>query len=305
MERRFIIDQSLDLDAVLDGTQDYRWRKLTDDWRSGVLDENLIHIRQNDCGVEYRAHSNLDALLRSYFRLDDDTNAIYAGISSRDDRVAGLVKEYPHLRILRQPDPWECMVAYICSSNNNVGRIRAIIENIAAKLGKPVELDGDVRHAFPTPEMVLRAGVDPLEELHLGLDRHSKIVAAARRILDGELDLRRLAQPHVPHAEAKAQLMECYGIGAKIADCIALFALDKMAAFPIDVHVRRAVAGYFPNQKRPSDQVIVQWAQDRFGEYAGYANQFLFRWQFYAKQQANATGPATGGGVLTHDGFVA
>ena len=285
MEWRLIIDQPLDLDAVLDGTQDYRWRKLADGWRSGVLDENLIHIRQNDRGVEYRAHTDLDALLISYFRLDDDTDTIYAGISSCDDRVAGLVKENPHLRILRQPDPWECMVAYICSSNNNVKRISTIIEAIAVKLGKPVELDGEARHTFPTPEMVLRAGVDPLEELHLGLDRHSRIVAAARRILDGKLDLRRLAQPQVPHAEAKGQLMECRGIGAKIADCIALFALDKMAAFPIDVHVRRAVEGYFPNQKRPSDKAIVQWAQDRFGEYAGYANQFLFRWQFYAKQQ--------------------
>ena len=283
MEWRLIIDQPLDLDAVLDGTQDYRWRKLADGWRSGVLDENLIHIRQNDRGVEYRAHTDLDALLISYFRLDDDTDAIYAGISSRDDRVAGLVKEYPHLRILRQPDPWECMVAYICSSNNNVKRISNIIEAIAVKLGKPVELDGEARHTFPTPEMVLRAGVGPLEKLHLGLDRHRKIVDAARRILDGKLDLRRLAQPQVPHAEAKGQLMECHGIGAKIADCIALFALDKMAAFPIDVHVRRAVEGYFPNQKRPSDKAIVQWAQDRFGEYAGYANQFLFRWQFYKR----------------------
>ena len=77
MKRRLIIDQPLDLDAVLDGTQDYRWRELADGWRSGVLDENLVHIRQNDRGVEYRAHTDLDALLRSYFRLDDDTDAIY------------------------------------------------------------------------------------------------------------------------------------------------------------------------------------------------------------------------------------
>ena len=222
----------------------------------------------------------LDALLSSYFRLADNMDAIYAGIASYDDKVAGLVKEYPHLRIMRQPDPWECMVAYICSSNNNVAHISMIVEKIAEKLGQPVELDGKVRHTFPTPEVVLNAGVGSLEELGLGLNRHSKIVAAAQRICDGELDLRWLAQPQVPYAEAKAQLVACQGIGPKIADCIALFALDKMQAFPVDVHVRKAVAGYFQGQKQPTNKALVAWAQNRFGEYAGYANQLLFQWHF-------------------------
>ena len=70
--------------------------------------------------------------------------------------------------------------------------------------------------------------------------------------------------------------MGCYGIGAKVADCIALFALDKMEAFPVDVWVERAMATYFPSQQQPTDENLVMWAQDRFGKYAGYANQFLF-----------------------------
>ena len=78
--------------------------------------------------------------------------------------------------------------------------------------------------------------------------------------------------------------MECHGIGPKVADCIALFSLDKMEAFPVDVHVRRAVEGYFQSLGRPSEKSIVKWAQDRFGEYAGYANQFLFHQQFNAQQ---------------------
>ena len=246
MTRRLDVDRPFDLDVVLDGTQDFRWRRWNDDWKSGVLDGNLVHIRQVRGGVEYRAASDLDALLRSYFRLDDDIVAIHDDLSARDERIARLVRKYPHLRVLRQPDPWECVVAYICSATNNVSRISTIVEKIAETLGRQLRLDSEVRHTFPTPDAVLEAGVDPLKQLGLGMDRHTKIVAAAERIRDGRLDLRRLSQPDVCYAEAKRRLMACYGIGEKVADCISLFALDKMEAFPVDRWVERAMKSYFP-----------------------------------------------------------
>ena len=276
MERELIIDQSFDLNMCLHMGQDFRWRKMGGGWHSGVLRGNLIHIRQEGRKLEYRAHSDLSGLLTSYFRLDDDTDAIYADISSIDDRVASLVKKYQGLRILRQPDPWECMVAYICSATNSVGRISSIVEKIAEELGKPVELEGEVRHTFPTPDMVIEAGVGRLESLSLGLNRHNKIIAAAERIRGSKLDLCQLSHPDVSYAEAKRRLMGCRGIGPKIADCICLFALDKTEAFPVDRWVERATERYFPPQERPFGEDLVMWAQDRFGNNAGYANQFLF-----------------------------
>ena len=276
MTRQLIIDKPFDLDAILDGTQDFRWCPWKDDWYSGVLNGNLIHIRQVGSVVEYQAESDLHALLRSYFRLDDDIYAIRADISARDKKIAKLVEEYPHLRVLRQPDPWECTVAYICSAANNVSRIRTIVESVAETLGHPVELEGEVRHTFPTPDMMLEAGVRPLAELGLGMDRHSKIIAAAERIRDGKLDLHYLSQPQVCYAEAKRRLMGCYGIGDKVADCISLFALGKMEAFPVDRWVERAMAGYFLCQEQPTGDELVMWAQDYFGKNAGYANQLLF-----------------------------
>ena len=247
LSRRLDVDRPFDLDQILDGTQDFRWRPRKDDWHSGVLDGKLVHLRQVDGDVEYRAHSDLDTLLHSYFRLDDDVSAIHADLSARDEKMARLVRKYPHLRVLRQPDPWECMVAYICSATNNVNRIGAIVEKVAETLGHEVELDGELRHTFPTPDEVLQVGLKPLEELGLGMDRHSKIVAAADRIRDGRLDLCRLSQPGVCYAEAKRRLMACYGIGDKVADCISLFALNKMEAFPVDRWVERAMAFYFPD----------------------------------------------------------
>ena len=276
MARHLDVGCDFDLDAVLDGTQDFRWRPWRDGWHSGVLDGNLVHVRQVDGRLEYGAASDSDTLLRSYFRLDEDIDAVRAEVSSRDNHVALLAEKHPHLRVLRQPDPWECTVAYICSATNNVKRMSAIVENIAKKLGNRVELDGDVRHTFPTHDVVLEAGVDRLAALNLGLKRHEKIVDAAERIRDGKLDLRGLAEPGVCYAEAKRRLMGCHGIGDKIADCIALFALDKTEAFPVDTWVWRATERYFPPGEQPEGDELVMWAQDYFGKHAGYANQLLF-----------------------------
>ena len=292
MEKHQLIIQSdkhpFDLKTIANLGQDFRWRELGDGRYSVVLDGNLIHMRQNDRGVEYitDSNSNVNDLLHLYFRLDDDIDAIYDYISSQCDTVARLVEKYPSHRILRQPDRWECMVAYICSAPNSVKNIIKSVESIACSIGKPLELNGETRHAFPTPEMVLVAGVGPLEELRLGLDRHSKIIAAAKRVVAGELDLHSLAKPDVCYAEAKRQLMQkcsashkvANGIADKVANCIALFSLDKMEAFPVDRHIQNAVQECGCSPPPPcSEKAIVKWAQERFGKRAGYANQLLFK----------------------------
>ena len=98
---------------------------------------------------------------------------------------------------------------------------------------------------------------------------------ASVAVLEGRLDLDALIE--MPYPEAKAALMERRGIGSKIADCIAVFSLEKLEAFPIDVWVRRALGEwYFPEQKTPPDRVLLEWAQERFGRYGGYAQQYLF-----------------------------
>ena len=274
------IDQPFDLAESLESGQAHRWKNLGDGWYSSVLGQWLIHIRQVAQGVEYSAAgpgnavdaAALPDLLRSYFRLDDDIDTIYADIC-RDRRVAEMVARYPGLRILRQ-DPWECTVAFICSATSNIPRIHQNMEAIADSLGHPLELDGEVRHTFPSADQLASAGEGFLRELGLGF-RAPYVVAAAQRVYDGELDLHELVR--LPYPETKSRLMECYGIGAKIADCIAVFSLEKLQAFPVDVWVRRALAEwYFPMQKKPPDRAMVEWAQDHFGQYAGYSQQYLF-----------------------------
>ena len=277
------INHPFDLAKTLDGSQDFRWHPLDDGWHSGVLDGNLVHLRQNVDTLEYHAHTNLDTLLNSYFRLNEDLDAVYSTLSALDPYIATLANEYPHLRLLRQPDPWECTVSYICSANNNVPRIRNIVEGIAQKLGKRLELNGDIRYTFPTPEAVLQADPESLRAMRLGLDHHTKIIEAAQRICMGELDLQRLTQPDTAYVAAKRQLMQCRGIGPKIADCIALFSLNKLEAFPVDTHIKKAATRhFFESQPPPTDPHLVTWAQDYFDVNAGYANQLLFQSQWGA-----------------------
>ena len=102
------------------------------------------------------------------------------------------------------------------------------------------------------------------------------IIQAAKLIHDGNLDLHRLAQPDIPYHEAISQLTDLYCVGPKIANCVALFALNKTDAFPVDSRVRTTVKRLYPSHTRSTDADIVSWAQDLFGHHAGYANQFLY-----------------------------
>lgn len=273
------------LGDVLNGTQDFRWCRRDDGWYCGVLAGYHIHVRQSGNVLEYysSSDSDLNSLLHSYFRLDDPIDDIYTDLSSRDQKIAGLIAKYPWLRIMRQPDPWECMAAFLCSRRVSPPRIAERVERMAEKLGDPLELNGEVRYTFPAPEKFLVAGVEELKGLQLGLPGvPCYIIAAAERICDGKLDLYELAQPEVSYGEARLRLTDCDGIGSKIADCIALFSLDRMNAFPVDSRVRTAVKAYYsvPGLEKKSlesiDRAIAKWAQDLFSPYAGYANQFLY-----------------------------
>ena len=269
----------LNLQNCLEGRQDFRWRKLPDAYHSVVLNGILVHTRQSEDRLTYRStpDADLSCLLRSYFRLDDDLYAIYSEIAARDHHIAKLIQKYPCVRLMRQPDPWECLVSYICSARAAPPRITQRVETIATQLGRPLTLNAETRHTFPDPATVLTAGVDQLRKLGLGFQRvpHA-IIQAAKLIHDGHLDLHRLAQPDIPYHEVISQLTGLYCVGPKIANCIALFALNKTEAFPVDSRVRTTVKKLYPSLTRSTDADIITWAQDLFGHHAGYANQFLY-----------------------------
>ena len=272
---KLTINQPFDLSSSLESGQSHRWVK-SDSWYIGVVLGNLVKIRQIEDKIEWHSapssEEDILPLLKDYFRLDDDLNKIYGEIT-QDDRVSEMVAKFPGLRLLRQ-DPWECTIAFICSANSNIPRIHRVIENLSNTFGTQLELDGHIRHSFPSPQELVLAGEQKVRELGLGF-RAPYVDNATQLVNANQRDLQSLI--HMPYELAKKCLMECPGIGPKIADCILVFSLEKMEAFPIDVWVRRALGDwYFPNQKTPSNQVLQSWAQNYFGSYGGYAQQYLF-----------------------------
>ena len=273
------VNQPFDLVSSLESGQAHRWaypKDGDDGWYTGVVRENLVRIRQTDDRVEFRCGPSDEAAfaprLAEYFRFDDDISKIY-DVINQDERVAAMVRQYPGLRVLRT-EPWECLVAFICSATSNIPRIHQNMESISRAFGSPVSLNGWTRHTFPTPVDLAEAGEAELRRLGLGF-RAPYVHLASVAVLEGRLDLDALIE--MPYTEAKAALMERRGIGSKIADCIAVFSLEKLEAFPIDVWVRRALGEwYFPEQKTPPDRVLLEWAQEHFGRYGGYAQQYLF-----------------------------
>ena len=319
---RLQIRQPFDLVSSLESGQAHRWRRGGETglgpedglWHLGVIygyliKIRLIKIRQRaggdpagcPCVLEVNSAPGagpecLEPLLQSYFRLDDDIEAIYREIIG-DPRVAAMVSRYTGLRLLRT-EPWECLISFICSANSNIPRIHANIEAVSEAFGQPLTLDGHTRYTFPSPERLAEAGEAALRGLGLGF-RAPYVAQAALIVARGELDLESLR--HMPYRDAKDLLMELPGVGPKIADCVLLHSLDKLEAFPIDVWVRRALAEwYFPStdsgpgqgKKPPPDRVMLEWALEHFGPYAGYAELYLFHGRrLNNKEQGRPTAP--------------
>ena len=296
------IAQPFDLELSLTMGQAFRWRPLTDGWFSGVLGDCLVHIRRTDSGVEYRAggadgavDSDLSEPLRRYFRLDTDhIGAIYADLAARDPQLKPLISAYRGMRILRQ-EPWECLVSYICSRSNSIGNISANVETIAEFKGRKAAVAGEERFLFPTAADLFNAGKAALQDLKLIGRRHPgpAIFDAARRVVSGQLQLDEMAGQGCGYAQVIAELKQIDGVGHKIADCVALFALNEMGAFPYDRWVHRAMTQWYDDFPAPKGhrvptnrehRGIADWAARRFGPYAGYAGQYLF----YRQRQAAA-----------------
>ena len=267
-------DRPLDLASTLESGQAHRWLKESQ-WYHGVIFNNLVLLKQTSLGIEFHSspddEERFEPLLRDYLRLQDDLGEIYRCINI-DQRISSAIDRYRGMRLLRQ-EPWECLIAFICSANSNIPRISATMETLARSFGAPLELEGMVRYTFPTAEALSQAGEGCLRALGLGF-RAKYVAGAADTVARGNLDL--LALREAPYEEAKETLLALPGVGEKVADCVLAFSLDKLEAFPIDRWVRRALEEWYLNGQHLSYAKLRDWAVEHFGPYAGYAQQYLF-----------------------------
>ena len=270
------IEQPFDLGASLESGQAFRWRRVGD-WYYGVLFDSIVRVRQIDGGIDFATEpedeETMAPKLWDYLGLDADLTPIYEGFAT-DDRLSDAVNRYAGMRILRQ-EPWECLVGFICSAYSNIKRISGNMEDLADAFGRPLSLDGQDRRTFPRPDRLAEAGERRFRKMGLGY-RAKYLAATARMVAEGEPDLLKLRQ--TPYDQALESLMELPGVGDKVANCVLLFSLDKPEAFPVDVWVQRVLNEWYFNGtgEKLSNLKMRHWAMERFGPYAGYANQYLF-----------------------------
>ena len=262
------------LEHTLESGQAFRWRR-ENDWYWGVVAGVIFKVRETASGVEFLSGpaSEMEAapVLFSYLRLDDDLPAIYRELR-RDARLAEAVERYPGLRLVRQ-EPWECLVSFVISAFSNIPRITKHVEEISSTFGDPVALGDYRRHSFPSPAQLVEVGEAQYREMGLGF-RSRYLATLARTVIDLGFDLRELRRRSFQ--DARATLLDLYGVGEKVADCVLAFSLDQLQAFPVDVWVRRAVQEWYFGDVRQTDRSVRLWAAEQFGRYAGYAQQYLF-----------------------------
>jgi N-glycosylase/DNA lyase len=268
---------ALDLARTLQSGQAFRWRceRVPDGDIAavGVLGRDVFRLSQDRRGLWLLAPDTPDARARLIDYLGVSPGArtlpsIEAALAA-DAVIARILPRTRGIGILAQ-DPWEVLVSFIVSANNNIPKICQSIERLCRSLGAPL---GDGAYAFPTPERLAAARSRTLAACLLGY-RAPYVRAAARLIADGRPELPRLARMPLEHA--REGLLEIPGVGEKVADCVLLFGLRHTSAFPVDVWVRRAVERlYFHGRPRTARQ-IQEFARARFGPLAGYAQQHLF-----------------------------
>lgn len=209
--------------------------------------------------VFYCDRAEFENFWTGYFDLETDYASYMGKIASDDSYLKGAAEFGSGIRILRQ-DLWEMIVSFLISQQNNIVRIRRCIENICSGYGeKLTNAQGEEYHAFPTPQALAALKEDALMACNLGY-RSKYVVRTARNVVDGECNLETIGR--LPYPEAREELLKLFGVGEKVADCICLFALHHLEAFPVDTHIRQAMENHyqqgFPMERYQGCQGVLQ-----------------------------------------------
>lgn len=218
--------------------------------------------------------------MEEYFDLKRDYKKIKEELSKIDENMKTSIEYGKGIRILNQ-DLWETIISFIISANNNIPRIKGIIEKLSKKYGKELEFEGKKYYTFPTPKELENVTVEDYRSLGLGF-RDIRLYETTKMILEKKVDLQELRKN--PNTfEVREKLLILSGVGPKVADCILLFSdLKRFEVFPIDVWVRRVMNDLYiknPDETKVSKKQIEKIANEKFGNLAGLAQQYLFYWR--------------------------
>lgn len=257
----------IDLDQTLGCGQTFRWKRDAEgSWR-GPIGDCLVTLRPGAKWILAEAtpgRKDLRTRVSTYLRAGDDIAEVQAELS-RDPVIARGAKAMTGLRIVKM-DEWECLASYALATYANVPRISKMIDALATEYGDPI-VDGV--HAFPTIDQMREASVSELRGCGLGY-RAEYLAGISQAVDEERLDQMRC----MPDSELRETLLGLPGVGEKVADCVSLFGFGRLGAFPIDVWMQRALLRLYGI--KGSYSRLHEFATERFGGYAGYAQEYLY-----------------------------
>ncbi len=260
---RIVFNNIEDFDSVhiFECGQVFRWLPNGNSY-IGVCGSYAARVSYEDGMLVIEASGGDREFWSNYFDLETDYSEIKEAIIKNEPKIRAATEYGCGIRILNQ-DLFETIISFIISQNNNIPRIRKNIESLCERYGEPItEIDGRIIYAFPTPETLANANVDDLAALKLGY-RSAYIKESSREFM----------QDGCP--KCREDLIKMHGIGPKVANCIMLFGLGDVAAFPVDTWVRHIMNDMYGFSESDA-KGMMEFAHEKFGDYAGYAQQYLF-----------------------------
>ena len=282
-----ISSPDFDLEKTLNSGQVFHWEKIDNGFLGAIGDvpacvqqeDHILKVHFGETRKPTRETRPLPRLVTHYFALDHPLAEICA--SFPDDVLMNAARDFCRgLRIIRQPK-WECLATFICSSMKQVAHIRQISAALRTRFGERREIGNHVVYTFPHAQHIAHASKTGLRECKLGY-RAKNLCATAQLVSSGECNLE--AWSALSDAELRERLCALPGVGAKIANCVMLFAYERLRAFPIDVWIERVLRQhYLPRRKKMRAQQLWEFSESYFGEHGGYAQQYLFHHARVAK----------------------
>lgn len=284
MEQTYILKnpESFNLEHIFECGQCFRWNKQEDGSYTGIFRKNVLNIKQeeNDFIIRGICEDNIENIVKEYFDLSRNYEEMKKSLSKIDESMATSIKYGEGIRLLNQ-DLWETIISFIISANNNIPRIKGIIDRLSTKYGKEIIFDGKKYYTFPTPKELENVTVQDYRNLGLGF-RDIRLYETVHMVLNGNVNLEKMHEEK-DTLKIREELLSLSGVGPKVADCILLFStLKRLEAFPIDVWVRRVMNDLYikkEDENKVNKKEIEKVANEKFGNLAGIAQQYLFYWK--------------------------
>lgn len=282
-EQKYVIknQESFDLVHIFECGQCFRWDREDDNSYTGIIKSGVINVKKEKNTIVFKGtvDTDLRTVVNDYFDLETEYTGYKKTLSKIDKYLKQSIEFGDGIRILKQ-DLWECIISFIISANNNIPRIKKIIDRLSVNYGEKVVWNSKTYYKFPTVKALSKASVKDLREMGLGF-RDKRVYTTTKMILEKQVDLNKLQR--MDDSELiREELLKLDGVGEKVADCIMLFSLKRVDVFPIDVWVRRVMNNLYihnEDEEKVNKKELKKLADEKFLGLSGIAQQYLFYWE--------------------------